>query len=111
MAEFERLRTGGSGARAHVRIPDGAHSGVVVLHPWWGLNDDVIAYADRLVGEGQVASTVEDADRLTSEMDDEIGQAITLAAVDLLADRLGPDAPLAALGFSFGAAWAIWAPT
>jgi len=122
MAEFERLRTGGSGARAHVRFPDGAHSGVVVLHPWWGLNDDVLAYADRLVGEGyavvapdmfggQVATTVEDADRLTSEMDDEVGQAITLAAVDLLADRLGPDAPLAALGFSFGAAWAIWAPT
>ena len=122
MAEFEQLRAGESGARAHVRIPADARSGVVVLHAWWGLNDDVIAYADRLAGEGfavvapdmfggQVASTIDEADRLSSEMNEELGQAITLAAVDLLADRLGPNAPLAALGFSFGGAWAIWAPT
>ena len=26
--------------------------GVVVLHPWWGLNDDVISYADRLAATG-----------------------------------------------------------
>ena len=80
------------------------------------------AYADRLAGEGyavvapdmfggQVATEIEDADRLSSVMSQDVGEAITLAAVDRLAERLGPGAPLAALGFSFGAAWAIWAPT
>jgi carboxymethylenebutenolidase len=122
MTDFEQIATGDTTARAYVRIPDGARAGVVVLHPWWGLNDDVIAYADRLVAEGygivapdmfggEVATKVEDADRLSSGMDEDVGKAITLAAVDLLAERLGPDASLAALGFSFGAAWAIWAPT
>jgi carboxymethylenebutenolidase len=121
---FEPLIAGESGARAYVRIPDGARAGVVVLHPWWGLNDDVIAYVDRLAAEGfavvapdlfggRIATEVEDADRLSSEVDgnQEAAEAIVLAAVDLLAERLGPGTPLATLGFSFGAAWAIWAPT
>jgi carboxymethylenebutenolidase len=122
MGEFETLEAGDATARLYVAGDFGSGAAVVVLHPWWGLNDDVIAYADRLVAEGyavvapdmfsgQVATAIEDADRLSSGVDEEVGKAITLAAVDLLAERLGPDAPLAALGFSFGAAWAIWAPT
>jgi carboxymethylenebutenolidase len=122
MTDFEQLAAGDAAARAYVRVPDNAKAGVVVLHPWWGLNDDVIAYADRLVDEGfavvapdmfagQVAIEVEDADRLSSEMDQELGEAITVAAVDALEARLRSDAPIAVLGFSFGAAWAIWAPT
>jgi carboxymethylenebutenolidase len=122
MGEFETIQVGDSAVRAYVSIPAGTRAGVVVLHAWWGLNDDLIAYADRLAAAGhaivapdmfagEVATEVEDADRLSSGMDEEAGKAITLAAVDLLAERLGPDAPLAALGFSFGAAWAIWGPT
>jgi len=122
MAELEQLAVGDATARAYVRFPYGARAGVVILHPWWGLNDDVIAYADRLANEGyeivapdmfdgQVATEIEDADRLSSAMSEGVGEAITLAAVDRLAELLGPGAPLAALGFSFGAAWAIWAPT
>ncbi len=96
--------------------------GVVVLHPWWGLNDDVVAYADRL-GEagfaavapdlfgGQVATTVEDAERLAGAADEAAIDAIVLATVDGLAERLGPTSKLAALGFSFGAHWAMWSPT
>ena len=26
--------------------------GVLLLHAWWGLTDDVSAYAERLAGEG-----------------------------------------------------------
>ena len=123
MGEFETLDAGSKAARLYVAgdVRTGA-AGVVVLHPWWGLNDDVIAYADRLATEGyavvapdmfggQVATEIDDADRLSSGMSEEDGEAITVAAVDRLAERLGPGAPLAALGFSFGAAWAIWAPT
>lgn len=122
MTDFEPLAAGDTTARAYVRIPDDARAGVVVLHPWWGLNGDVIAYADRLVAEGYailapdmfggaVATEIEDADRLSSGMDEEVGKSITLAAVDVLSERLGPNAPVSALGFSFGAAWATWAPT
>src|SRR5919107_29650 len=110
MLEFDRLAIGDDTHRAYVRVPDGARAGVVVLHPWWGLNDDVIAYANRLADggfavvapdmfRGQVATEVADA------------EAVAFAAVDHLAERLGPGAPLAVLGFSFGAAYALLAPS
>ena len=92
-----------------------------MLHPWWGLNDDVVAYADRLAGagftiaapdmyKGRVVDTIEEADRMSGSLDMAAGGAIALAAVDWLANRVGPSSKLAILGFSMGAAWAIWAP-
>jgi carboxymethylenebutenolidase len=94
---------------------------VIVLHPWWGLNDDVVAYADRLAAsgfavvapdmfDGQVATTIEDAQRLASAADEETVNGIVLAAIEQLAGRVGDQGKLAALGFSFGAHWAIWSP-
>jgi carboxymethylenebutenolidase len=93
-----------------------------VFHAWWGLNQDVVAYVDRLAAAGfavvapdlfggQVASTVEEAERLAGSSDETAVDAIALAAVDRLADRLGPTAKLAVLGFSYGAALAISTPT
>ncbi len=122
MGTFETIEAGGATRRVY-RAGDlvpGA-PGVAVFHPWWGLNDDVVAYADRLAASGfavlapdlfggQVASTIEEANRLAGAADEAAIDAITLAAVDDLADRLGPTAKLAALGFSFGAHWAMWTP-
>jgi carboxymethylenebutenolidase len=123
MSGFETIEAGGTTSRLYsAGDAKSGLPGVVLLHAWWGLNDDVVAFADRLAVAGfavvapdmfggQVASTVEEADRLSGSSDEAAIQAIVTAAVDLLASRLGPGAPLAALGFSFGAAWAIWAPT
>lgn len=122
MTEFQQIPAGDGIARAFVRAPSGARSGVVVLHPWWGLNDDVIAYASRLADaghaviapdmfHGQVATEIADAERLAGEGDAGDADMIALAAGDWLAERLGPGMPLAALGFSFGAAYAISAPS
>ena len=122
MADFDELTVGEETARAYLRVPDDARAGVVVLHAWWGLNDDVIAYADRLVDagfgvlapdmfRGQVATTPEQAERLSQEGDDGIAGDVAWAAIDRLAAELGPDAPIAVLGWSFGAAYAIWAPS
>ena len=122
MPQFEQIAVGETTARAYVRIPDGARSGVVVLHAWWGLNEDVIRYADRLAAAGhaviapdmfggQVATEIADAERLSSEGDDGVADTITLAATNVLAERLGAGARLATLGFSFGAAYALWAPS
>ena len=121
MTDFEELKAGDAAYRAYNRVPDGATAGVVVLHAWWGLNDDVLAYADRLANEGfavlapdmfegAVATEIEDAEKLSAK-GDEGADGIAFAAVDALAGRLAPDAPLAVLGFSFGAAYAIWAPS
>jgi carboxymethylenebutenolidase len=126
MGGFETLDVGGTAVRLYVagEFAPGA-PGVVVLHPWWGLNDDVIAYADLLAAAGfavtapdmfggQVASTIEDAERLSSTAEsaesEPAVEAIALAAIDDLAARLGATSRLGVLGFSFGAAYATLLP-
>jgi carboxymethylenebutenolidase len=121
MTDLEPIPVADGTVNAHIRIPDGASSGVVVLHAWWGLNADAIAYADHLADAGfavvapdmfggQIATEIADAERLSQE-GDKVADAIALAAVDHLAAHLGPEARLAILGFSFGAGYAIWAPS
>jgi carboxymethylenebutenolidase len=121
MPDLETIPVGDSTARAHIRISPGASAGVLVLHPWWGLNEDVIAYADRLAEAGfavlapdlflgRIATEPDEAEKLAGE-GDTTAEPIALAAADVLADRLGPDARLGVLGFSFGAAYALLLPS
>jgi carboxymethylenebutenolidase len=122
MGRFETIEAGGTTSRLYVAgdVKPGA-PGVVVFHAWWGLNDDLVAYADRLAAArfgvvapdmfgGQVAATIEEADRLSGSADESACDAIALAAVDDLVSRLGPTSKVASLGFSFGAAWSMWTP-
>jgi carboxymethylenebutenolidase len=122
MPDFDSLTVGDHIARAYLRVPDDARAGVVVLHAWWGLNGDVVVYADRLADagfaviapdmfDGRVATEPEDAEKLSNEDDAGGARDVAWAAVDRLAQLLGPDASLAALGWSFGAAYAIWGPS
>lgn len=99
-------------------VPDaGTGAGVLVLHPWWGLNDTMKDVCERLTGEGfvafapdlyhgKVAVTIEEAERLSSELDDEQASADIAGAVDLLSDRAAPGA-LGVIGFSLGAYYAL----
>jgi carboxymethylenebutenolidase len=121
MSDLETFTVADSSAKTHVRLPPDARAGVVVLHAWWGLNDDVIAFADRLAAEGfavfapdlfdgRIATEPDDAEKLAGAAD-ETAEPIALAAVDELERRLGPDVPIGVLGFSFGAAYALYAPS
>ncbi len=123
MGTFGTIQAGGKTARLYEAgdVRPGA-PGVVVLHAWWGLNDDVVTYADRLAAAGfvvfapdlyggAVVSTIEEAERLSDAIDRAATGALALAAADRLADRLGQTSKLATLGFSMGAAWAMWTPT
>lgn len=116
--EFDTLVVGGEPVRIYVSGAGDKRPGVVLFHPWWGLNDDVIAYADRLAGagfsvlapdlvRGRLASTVEEAERLVSGVDEKHADAVALAAIDrLAASKSGMR--IGTAGFSFGAAWAMW---
>lgn len=117
------LKIGHRVTTMHLALPASlARAGVIVLHPWWGLNDDVIAYTDRLAEEGfaaaapdlyagQVATTIPEAEGLSDSLDEDIADAFVLAAVDELGAAVGdPTARLGAVGFSMGAAWALWLP-
>ena len=122
------LKIGHRATTMHLALPASpagagvARAGVVVLHPWWGLNDDVIAYADRLADAGfaaaapdlyagQVATTIPEAEGLSDSLDEDIADAFVLSAVDELGAVIGdPSARIGTIGFSMGGAWALWLP-
>lgn len=93
--------------------------GVLVLHPWWGLNADVRAFCTRLadVGfvafapdlfEGKTATTTDEAQVLAdfySAEETEIDGIIERAATFLL-ETTGEER-IAVVGFSFGAYFAL----
>jgi carboxymethylenebutenolidase len=94
---------------------------VLVLHAWWGLNDFVKGYCDRLSQEGfvalapdlfsgRIARTVQEAEQLNPGMDEEKEMPpLVLAAFEAL--RTQPAVTgngLGVVGFSFGAYWARW---
>lgn len=93
--------------------------GILVLHPWWGLNDTIKDVCDRLAREGfvafapdlyhgQIAETVEDAERLSNQMDREQARSDAAAAVDRLCEQTAPGAcELGVIGFSLGAYYAL----
>ena len=95
--------------------PAGTGAPVLVLHAWWGLNDDVRAYCDRLaaagfvafapdVYHGQVTDTIAGAEALSRALDGDAAMADVAAAVDFLDERAGrPEQGVAVVGFSLGA--------
>lgn len=117
------LELGPAGNRAYLAVPErGSGAGVLVLHAWWGLTPDVTDVCDRLAAEGYVAlapslyangataSTIPEAEALRDAHDNSADkvEAIALNAVDELR-RLPAvaDGPIATIGFSLGASWAL----
>jgi carboxymethylenebutenolidase len=101
--------------------PAGKAPGVVVLHAWWGLNDTLKAFCTRLAGcgflvfapdlyHGKVAQTIPEAEALGSALDSNYLQAkAEIAAAARFLDELPEHAegPLAVIGFSLGAFYAL----
>ena len=88
-------------------------AGVLVLHAWWGLNDDVRAYAERLRREGyvtetpdlyrgHVATTIADAEKLAKGLD---GARATADVDGALTKLTGRADRVAVLGWSLGASY------
>lgn len=109
-------------ARGHFALPEGGQGpGVLVLHPWWGLNDTIRAFCTRLAAagfvafapdlyHGKVVDTIPDAESMSSAVFDNQSQAkaeIAAAATFLNqhADQTGHE--LAVIGFSMGAYFAL----
>ncbi len=120
MGEFDVVSAPGIEARVYVAGDAAGGAGVAVLHPWWGLNADALAFSDRLAAagyavaapdlyHGDVVDTVEAADQRVGQLNAEEGSTIVNAALADLAARLGPGARIAVLGFSLGASFAIGA--
>ena len=101
--------------------PTGKGDGVLVLHPWWGLNDTVKAFCTRLTKSGfiafapdlyhgKVADNIADAETLAKALDTNHLQAEAeiADAAKFLNKRAGQsDRGLAVIGFSLGANYAL----
>jgi carboxymethylenebutenolidase len=107
--------------KAYVTVPaSGSGPGLLVLHAWWGLNPFFKNLCDRLalagfvalapdLNEGEVAVTVDEAQRLMAGRDRGRTRNAVLAALDALRAQPGVQpGGLGALGFSMGASWAAY---
>jgi carboxymethylenebutenolidase len=116
-----KIQTDEYEATAYFALPkSGQGPGVLVLHPWWGLNDDVKAVCDRLAEagfvalapdlyDGRIATTIPEAEEFSQTMDEEAAEALVRAAVDeLLADEACRGEKIGVIGFSMGAMFAVW---
>ena len=116
----ELLRVGDRQVNAYTAgDADSDAAGVAVFHPWWGLNADVKAFADRLAHAGffvlapdmfggEVATEIAEAERLAASTDEATADSIAGAALDRLASRSTGPARIGTVGFSFGAHWSVW---
>jgi carboxymethylenebutenolidase len=111
----------GGQAAAHLALPAGSSlgPGLIVLHPWWGLNACIKSFADRLASagfvvlapdlyHGAIASTIEDATRLREALDPARAMHEVDGATAYLRehDRAERGA-IGVIGFSLGAAFAM----
>jgi len=99
--------------------PSGSGRGVLVLHAWWGLNDTIKSFCTHLADSGfitfapdlyhgQLATTIPEAEGLSSGLDADESRTDIAKAVDFLSQRVAPrgNNP-AVIGFSLGAYFAL----
>lgn len=106
----------------HLAMPAaGTDSPVLVLHPWWGLNNTIKAFCNRLaeVGfvafapdlyHGKVTDQIDEAETLVTSLAQNSAQATAelAEALKFLRERAGSaDARVAVIGFSMGAYYAL----
>ncbi len=110
------------GSKAYLSLPPDAKPplpGLVVVHEWWGLNEHIKHYADRLAADGyaalavdlfrgQVATTPDQAIELVKGVQEEQAKATLLAAYQ----ALGSDSRVRAtrrgsIGWCFGGGWSF----
>jgi carboxymethylenebutenolidase len=112
----------GVGAKAYLSLPPGAKAplpGVVVIHEWWGLNDHIRHFTDRLAADGyaalavdlyggKVAATPAQAMETMKKVDDATARKILTAAHRFLAeDSRVKASKRGVIGWCFGGGWSL----
>jgi len=108
-------------ATAYLAIPDNQLGpGILVFHPWWGLNDDIKKFCDQLAKagyvamaldyyNGRIATTIEEAEELKGKWDRVAAKKLAKAAMDaLMAHQACQGDTIGTIGFSLGASLAVW---
>lgn len=119
MVEYGQI--GGRSLRGYLSGESGAgekHPGIVMVHEWWGLNENIRGLADRYAAQGytvlavdlyrgEVTASVEEATRLYQfGMDNSAeGDRNMVAAVDYL--RAQGATSVGSMGYCFGGHWSL----
>ena len=111
-----------AGARAYLSLPEKAHKpipGVLVIHEWWGLNEHIMHWADRLAAQGyaalavdlyggKVATTPEEAMAAMKTVDPKRSQEILKAAHQyLMTSARVQSTHTGVIGWCFGGTWSL----
>jgi carboxymethylenebutenolidase len=111
-----------AGTRAYLSLPPAAEApmpGIVVIHEWWGLNDNIKHWSDRLATAGYaalavdlyggtVATTRDGAMEAMKEVDDDEALRVLQAAHEFLAADPRVRAPKrGVIGWCFGGGWSL----
>ncbi|HVV84364.1 MAG TPA: dienelactone hydrolase family protein [Kofleriaceae bacterium] len=110
-----------AGGKAYLSLPAGQppFPALVVIHEWWGLNEHIEHWADRLAGDGyaalavdlyggKVATTPDDAMAAMKAVDPAQAARTISAAIDFLArDPRVTAAHRGVIGWCFGGGWAL----
>lgn len=110
------------GTKAYLSLPNAkkpAQIGIVVIHEWWGLNDNIRHWTDRLAKDGYaavaidlyggvVAKTPDEAMAAMKAVDEKKALATLLAAHDFLEkDPRIMASKTGSIGWCFGGAWSL----
>jgi carboxymethylenebutenolidase len=110
------------GSKAYLSLPEGKTGplpGVIVIHEWWGLNEHIEHWADRLAAEGyaalavdlyggKIGTTPDEAMAIMKAVDPAAASKTIAAAHDFLVKDSRVAAPkTASIGWCFGGAWSL----
>jgi carboxymethylenebutenolidase len=110
------------GTRAYLSLPKGKSAplpGLIVIHEWWGLNEHIQHWADRLAEDGYAALAVDLYGGKITKTPDEAAAAMksvhdeqALKTLHAAHDFLQKDARIKAprtgsIGWCFGGAWSL----
>ncbi|MFN8549185.1 MAG: dienelactone hydrolase family protein [Candidatus Eisenbacteria bacterium] len=111
-----------AGGQAYLSLPEKAKAplpAVLVIHEWWGLNDHVKHWADRLAADGyaalavdlyggQVATDADGAMSLMKSVQDSTSLRTLAAALQFLHEDPRIDAnKIGSIGWCFGGGWSL----
>ena len=110
----------GEAVEGYLARPEGAEGplpGIVVIHEWWGLNDNIRSMADQLAGEGYQALAVDLYDGQVASDRDMAAQLMSgsMEKSDALTENLkqafayleGDGQKIGTIGWCFGGGWSL----
>jgi carboxymethylenebutenolidase len=117
--EVQYATVGGQEISGYLARPEGVAvtPGIIVIHEWWGLNDNIRMMTDKLAGEGytalavdlykgKVAESPDSAGTYARSVDDEEALDNLTQAYGYLNEKQQAD-NIGVIGWCFGGAWSL----